>query len=155
MKSKRCHEITGLKLPFRKGAIDDFKSHRQPLCGCERSTGITGFSHDRLFQTENNLRFDLQRTGMCERQRGGVTVTVMDRVVIHVGPNQGFKFEHTPHRLIGITNLAANGSVSTSFAKPLEGCFNRISRVEIESGTLRRRDRDHLSHFISGKQFTR
>jgi hypothetical protein len=34
----------------------------------------------------------------------------MHRVVVHVGPNQGFKFEHAPHGLIGITNLAADGS---------------------------------------------
>ena len=155
MKSKRCHKITGLKLPFRKGTIDDFKSHRQPIRGCKRSRGIMGFPHDRLFQTENNLRFDLQRTGMCERQRGGVAVTVMYRVVVHVGPNQSFKLEHTPHGLIGITNLTANGSVSTSLAKLLEGCFNRISRVEIESRPLRGRDRNHLSRLISGQQFTR
>jgi len=72
--------------------------------------GFTALNNDRLFQTENNLGFGLQRTGMCERQRGGVAVTVMHRVVVHVGPNQGFKFEHAPHGLIGITNLAADGS---------------------------------------------
>src|ERR1019366_1589448 len=120
MKSKGCNEITGLKLPFRKGTINDFESHRQPIRGGERSGGIRARPHDRLFQTENNLGFDLQRTGMRERQRGGVAVTVMYRVVVHVGPNQGFKFEHTPHGLIGIANLAADGSVSTSFAELLE-----------------------------------
>ena len=40
MKSKGCDEITGLKLPFRKGTINDFESDRQPIRGCERSGGI-------------------------------------------------------------------------------------------------------------------
>ena len=75
--------------------------------------------------------------GCASASRGGVAVTVMHGVVVHVGPNQGFKFEHTPHGLIGITNLAADGSVSTSLAEPLEYCFNFISRVEIEAGARR------------------
>ena len=134
MKSKGCDEITWLKLPVRKRAINDFESYRQPFRGFERSSGIEAFSNNRLFQAENNLGFDLQRTAMCERQRGGVAVGLLHRIVVHVGPNQGFKLEHTPHGLIGITNFAADGPVSTSFAKSLERRFNLISRIEIETG---------------------
>jgi hypothetical protein len=92
---------------------------------------------------------------MCERERGGVAVTVMHGVVVHVRPNQGFKFEYTPHGLVGIPNLAADGFVSTGLAELLERCFHVISRVEIETGTPRGRDRDHLARLIRGQQFTR
>src|SRR5271167_514145 len=131
MKSKRCNEINWLKLPIGKRAINDFESHRQPFRGLEHSGGVEALSHDRFFQAENNLGFDLQRTAMCERQRGGVTVAMLHRVVVHVGPNQGFKLEHTPHGFIGVTNFAADGPGPTSFAKPLDCCFDLISRVEI------------------------
>src|ERR1039458_4321951 len=56
MESEGGNEIAGLKLPSRKGTIDDFESHRQPIRGGERSGGgIEAVSNDRLFQTENDL----------------------------------------------------------------------------------------------------
>src|SRR5437016_6081591 len=134
MKSKRCDEITWLKLPSSERTVNDFESKRQPIHGFERSGSIETFHSDRLLHAKDNLRFDLQRTGMCKRQRGGVAVAVVHCVVVHMGPNQGFKFEHAPHRLIGITNLAADCSVSSRFPAPLECCFNLICRVEIETG---------------------
>src|ERR1019366_6090798 len=89
MESEGGNEIAGLKLPSRKGTIDDFESHRQPIREGERSGGgidaLSALSNDRLFQTENDLGLNLQRTGMCDGQRGGVAVTVMHRIVVHVG----------------------------------------------------------------------
>src|SRR5208282_2949489 len=110
VKAKGCYEIAWLKLPSRKGAINDFESHRQPFRALERSGCIEALSNDRSFQAENNFGFDLQRTAMCERQRGGIAVAVLHGIVVHVGPNHGFKLKHTPHGLIRITNLAADGS---------------------------------------------
>src|SRR6266852_5153857 len=99
MKSERRNEITRLKLPSGKWTINNFEPNRQPIRGFERRVGIQAFHSNRLLQAENNLGFDLQRARMCERQRGGVFVAVMHGVLIHVGPNQSFKFENTPQGL--------------------------------------------------------
>src|SRR4029077_5591643 len=151
MKSKGRHEIAWLKTPVRKRTINDFESHREPFRGFKGSGGIEAFSNNRLLQAENNLRFDLQRTGMCKRQRGGVAVALLHRIVIHVSPDQGFELEDTPHGLIGIANFAADSPVSTKFAKSLECRFNLISHVEIETGARRRKERHYLVRLIRGQ----
>src|SRR5712672_426687 len=154
MKSERRDEITGLELPRWKRTIDDFKPQRQPVYACERSSSIE-FAYDWLFQTENDLPFDLQRTGMCNRKRSGVAGGVLDGVVVHMRPNQRLEFECTPHCLVRITNFAANCFVSNSFAELPKLRFNFVGCVEIESGTTRQWDHDHSARLVRGKQLSR
>src|ERR1700740_3323172 len=139
-------EVGWLKLPLRKRAIDDFEPDRQPFNGPQRSGCIRSALNDHwLPQAENNLGLDFQRTWMCKRERSGVPVTVVHRVVVHVRPSQRFKFEYPPHRLVRISNFQADGSRSSTFAEFLERCFNLVSRIEIEPRALGRRNTDHLS----------
>src|SRR5579863_3312821 len=155
METKGCDEITGLKLPARKGTVDDFKPHGEPIRGFEGGRGIVGFGKNRLLQPENNLRLDFEGMGVCKSQRGMVIAALMYGVVIHVGPNQGCEFEDPPHGLVGITDLATDGPMTIGFAEPLECRFNRVSRVEIETGTRRREDSNCFPGFMSRQQFTR
>src|ERR1700683_1879975 len=92
---------------------------------------------------------------MCQRQRRGIAVAVKHSVVIHVGPEQGFKFERPPHSLVGKTNLAADRSMSFSFAQSLDYCFNLISLVEVETGAQGRNDRNSLARLIRRQKFSR
>src|SRR5271167_1874794 len=93
--------------------------------------------------------------GMVEGQGGRIAVGVQHGIVVHVRPNQGLKFENTPHGLIGITNLAADASGSTFFAKLLECCLNLIRPVEIEAWVSGGKDRHRLTCLVRGQQLTR
>src|ERR1035441_1835930 len=151
VKSKRRDEIAGLKLPSRKRAIDDLKSQRQPIRALERSNGIESLRNNRLLQSENDLRFNFQRTRVDERQRGLIVIAVVHGVVVHMSPNQSLKFEHAPHGLVGITNLAADRQMSAGLADSFECSFHVICGVEIEARAGGRRDRNHLP-CLSGRQ---
>src|ERR1017187_7735529 len=107
VKSKRRDEIAGLKLPSWKRTIDDLESQRQPIRALERSGGIETLRNNGLLQSENDLRFNFQRTRVDERQRGRIVIAGVYRVVVHISPNESLQFEHTPHGLVGVTDLAA------------------------------------------------
>jgi hypothetical protein len=151
MKSERCYEITGLKFPRREGTIDDFESYRQPIRGCERSGRIQTLPRERPVSYRKQSRVRSSANGDVRSPACGIAFAEMHSVVVHVGPNQSLKFEHTPQGFVGITNLAACGSVSLSFANCLSLRFNRVCCVEVEARALRGGTVDHLAHLIRGQ----
>jgi hypothetical protein len=57
---------------------------------------------------------------MRDREGSGVAIAVVHRVIVHVRPNQRFKFENAPHGLVCVSNFLANRAVSSGFAEFLE-----------------------------------
>src|ERR1700722_59147 len=69
VKPEGCDEVAGLELPSGEWTIDDFEAQCQPVCSGERSCGIEAFGGNRASQSKNNLRLNLQRTGMRNSKR--------------------------------------------------------------------------------------
>ena len=72
----------------------------------------------------------------------------MHGVIVHVCPDQSFELEHSPHGFVGVSDFAADGPMSSSFAELLKGCFDLVSHVEVETGAGGGRDGDHLAGVI-------
>ena len=78
----------------------------------------------------------------------------MYRVVVYVGPNQGFKFEHAPHGFIRVANFAADSFVSASFAGLLKSIFDGVGGVQVETRTRRGKNSHCFAPLIRGQQFS-
>src|ERR1700677_172209 len=78
----------------------------------------------------------------------------MYRVVVYVGPNQGFKFEHAPHGFIRVANFAADSFVSASFAGLLKSIFDGVGGVQVETRTRRGKNSHCFAPLIRSEQFS-
>src|SRR5687768_16076205 len=109
------HQIGRLKLQVGKNAIDDFESQCEPLHAVEYRGGIRA-SRERLFNFEHNFGFDSWCDHPFQRKDRSVCRKLMNGVVVHMSPDQGFESERLPLSFVREPNLPANGGLSRGFS---------------------------------------